>query len=357
MRAGRRCLLALMLWKRRILANIYYLRRPTLEFLPVLGGMTAIVFLGGLAFRHLYHQPLTYSEALYHTYCLIFMEHLLDFPKHLLLQVLFFALPPLGLAVILDGIVRFSYHILSRDERSPEWVSAMSKTMKRHVILFGLGKLGLRVLQQLIRLNELVIVVERDPNNPNIAYAHRQGVPVRVGNGREEGLLCDLNVEQAKSLIMATNDDLVNLEVAIDARKIRPEIRVVLRMFDQELAEKIRDSFDIHLALSAWELAAPVFATASSDRRIVNSFYVGEKLMVVAEMEIAPGSSLVGMSVMDMHETGVLVLEVARGEVDAYFPSPGHQLAAGDRVTVQCEPARLRKMTDGKPGKAARPPG
>ena len=86
--------------------------------------------------------------------------------------------------------------------------------MNNHVVMFGLGKLGLRVLQQLLRLGELVVVVERDPLSPNIAYARKNGVPVRIAVGREEGLLRELNIKRAKSLIMATNDDLVNLEVA-----------------------------------------------------------------------------------------------------------------------------------------------
>jgi PAS domain-containing protein len=36
---------------------------------------------------------------------------------------------------------------------------------------------------------------------------------VRVGHSREEGVFEDLNVAQAKSIILATNDDLANLEM------------------------------------------------------------------------------------------------------------------------------------------------
>ena len=148
----------------------------------------------------------------------------------------------------------------------------MSKTLDHHVVLCGLGKVGLRVLQQLIRLNEQVIVLEKDTQCPNLAFARRHGIPVRIGHSREEGIFDDLNLAAAKSIIVATNDDLANLELAIDARKLKPGIRVVMRLFDQELASKIRDSFDIHLAFSTSELAAPVFATSSSDRSIINSF-------------------------------------------------------------------------------------
>lgn len=331
--------------RRRILANLYYLRRPTLEFLPILGGMIGLLLVGSHCFARLYQDPMTYREALYHTYCLIFMEHLLDFPEHWLLQAFYFLLPPVGLAVILDGIVRFSYHILRRDESSSEWVSAMSKTMKNHVILFGLGKLGLRVLQELLKLGELVIVVESDEHCPNIAFARKNGVPVRVGTGREEGILEEVNLAEAKSLIMATSDDLANLEVAIDARKMKEDIRVVLRMFDQELAEKIRDAFDIHLAFSTWELSAPLFATASSDRTILNSFYVGGRLMVVSRFRVRPGSELAGATVGALRkDRGAMVLEFERDGQERLMPDVDEHLAVDDVVTVQCLMTALRPL-------------
>ena len=46
-----------------------------------------------------------FGRALYISYAMVFMEHLLPFPRHPLLQVFYVLLPPLGLVVILDGIV------------------------------------------------------------------------------------------------------------------------------------------------------------------------------------------------------------------------------------------------------------
>ena len=110
--------------------------------------------------------------------------------------------------------------------------------------------------------------MEKDPLCPNIAYAQKHNVPVVIGTGREEGILDDINVGHAKSIICGTDDDLVNLEIALDARKINPNIRVVMRMFDQELAAKVRDAFDIHLCFSTSAIAAPLFATSSADGTI-----------------------------------------------------------------------------------------
>ena len=331
---------------RRLRVNLYYLRQPLGNFLPLVGAVTLLVVLGGVCFHKLYHQrQLSLSEGIYLTYCLIFMEHLEPFPEHWVLRFFYVVLPPLGLVVILDGIVRFSYHILRKDVTSKEWVRAMAITMNNHVILCGLGKVGLRVLQQLLRLGEQVVVLEKDAQCPNLAFARRHGIPVLNGSGREEGILDELNVTRAKSIILATDDDLANLELALDARKAAPDVSVVLRMFDQELASKIHESFDIHQALSTSAMAAPLFATASSDRSIVSSFYVGDDLLVVANLTVRPGSKLIGRTLGELGpKHRAFFLTHCRNKKSDFYPPANTAIQEGDEITVQTEPETLKRM-------------
>jgi voltage-gated potassium channel len=331
---------------RRFRAYFHYLRKPLLNFLPIFGILVALLFTGSICFHFLYTQrQLGYTEALYYTYCLIWLEHLIEFPRHWLLQIFYFVLPPMGFVVFLDAIVRFSYHILRRDEAGKEWVRAMCKTMSNHVILCGLGKLGLRTLQQLVLLGESVAVLEKDPQCPNFAYARKHCVPVRIGHSREEGVFDDLNITKAKSIILATNDDLANLEMAIDARKLNPRIRVIIRMFDQELAERLRNSFDMPLTFSTSDLAAPLFATSSSDPSIVNSFYIGDRLLVVANLVINPGSDLAGRTIRELGKgRQTFVLSHTRGEQVVTFPSADTTFQPGDKITIQATPDALKAV-------------
>ena len=331
---------------RRCQAYVYYLRKPILSILPILGLLGVVLIVGAVCFHFLYTQKrLSYGEAFHITYCLMWVEHLIEFPKHWLLQIFYFVLPPLGFFVILDAVVRFSYHILRRDETGEEWIRAMCKTLDNHVVLCGLGKLGLRTLQQLIRLGESVAVLEKDPQCPNFAYARKHNVPVRIGHSREEGVFDDLNVAKAKSIILATNDDLANLEMAIDARRLNPKIRVIIRMFDQELAERLRESFDMPLTFSTSELAAPLFATSSSDPSIVNSFYVGGRLLVVANLVVNAGARLAGRAIRDLgHGLHAFVLSHSHGEDTTLFPTADTLLQAEDRITIQAEPEDLKRV-------------
>ena len=100
------------------------------------------------------------------------------------------------------------------------------------------------------------------------------------------GALGRCNVERASAVVCATDDDLVNLNVALDARRVKPSIRVVIRVFDEDLARKVREGFGAE-ALSASGLAAPALAIAALDPRVRHSFQAGEHLFVVSEFTAA----------------------------------------------------------------------
>ncbi|MCC6573211.1 MAG: TrkA family potassium uptake protein [Planctomycetes bacterium] len=332
--------------RRKVQATLRYMRKPMIQFAPLAGLTALLVLAGGVAFQHLQPEDhLNFGSALYRTYTLIFMEPVTPFPDHWLLRIFCTVLPPLGLVVILDGIVRFSYHFLRRDDTSREWNRAMTETLDNHVILFGLGKVGMRVLQQLLKLGEHVVVVEKSPQCPNLAFARKHEVPCFIGSGREDGLLDDVCVKDAKSLICATDDDLANLELSLDARKINPRIRVVLRMFDQELASKVRESFDIQVAFSTAELSAPTFATASADPSIVNAFYVDDLLLVVANVEIARDSKLLGKTIRQLsRENPLVVVSMRRGGRSLLYPHDDAVFEIGDQIVLQTQPATLRQL-------------
>jgi voltage-gated potassium channel len=339
--------------RKRLLANLYYLKKPFRQFLPLFLILCAVLAIGTLSFRYLStpliagegREHLTCAEAFYATYALIFMEHVHEFPAHWFLRLLYFIVPLVGLLVILDGIVKFSYRIAQRDDDDEEWMAAMAQTLSNHVALVGLGKVGFRVLQELLKLGEEVVVLEKNAECVNLPYARNHGVPVFVGTGREEGILESLNIASAKSIILATTDDLANLEIAMDARKVNPKIRVVLRMYDQELAEKVRASLDIHLAFSTSAMAAPTLATSSSDRSIVSSFYVADELIVVAKLSINPESELIGKTIGDYgKQHNIFFLSRTRGGEITLYPPSATDLQAGDSIMIQTSPARLRQL-------------
>src|SRR5690606_19286505 len=93
------------------------------------------------------------------------------------------------------------------------------------------------------------------------------------------------------------------------------------------------------------ELAAPLFATSSSDQSIINSFYVNGRLLIVAGLVINPESKLVGMPVRELGQGHhVFVLTHVRGGESNFFPPGDLVFQAGDRITVQTQPQVLKEL-------------
>ena len=88
-----------------------------------------------------------------------------------------------------------------------------------------------------------VVVLDKNDDARFMPVARELGVPVLVRNMKEDQALIDAGIEHARAIIIATTDDMANLEVAIDSRRLNPSIRVVMRLFDQQIASKIATAF------------------------------------------------------------------------------------------------------------------
>lgn len=309
--------------------------------------LTLLLLVGGVLFYVLEpEKEHTFPQAIYYTFSLIFGEPPEEFPKSVVLQALFFIVPMLGLTVLLEAIVEIG--VMLRDRRSYErsWCTVMSESMKDHIILVGLGRMGYGIYLMLRRLNEKVVVIERDSQNQFLEDVRRDGMPLLIGDARREALLRDANACDAKSIVLATTDDLANLEVGLDAKKINPKIRVVLRMFDPNMANKIRDGFNIQMAMSQAFLAAPAFATAAIDEAIINSVVVDDKLVITLRWHVRERGVLYDRTVGEIMKTlsvGILERSTPDGKA-TLFPPPETRIGANEELLVQGEYDKLKQL-------------
>jgi hypothetical protein len=69
-----------------------------------------------------------------------------------------------------------------------------------------------------------------------------------------------LGLANAAGLLSLINDGLKNLEIGLHARSLRPDLRLILRIFDREIAEQLKDRLDIHFVMSTPAIASEEFA-------------------------------------------------------------------------------------------------
>lgn len=278
-------------------------------------------------------EDISFVEALYAALNLMFFNTVYPLGDDALSRAVFFAVPVLGLVVLGQFLVRLGTALLNREQ----WERAVASTYTDHVIVCGLGRVGFRVVRWLLDLGERVVVVENDAANLFVEQVRSWGVPVVAADARRAEILRQAGVERASVVAALTSDDVLNLSIATEARALRPDLRVVLRTFEDRLAENLRSGFDIHAAYSASSLAAPAFAAAAARVPVDHAFAVGEDrrvLITVTKFTLVPESVLVGRTIGQVEdEFGVDVI-AHRGAAFELHPPLDRVLAAGEGFVV-----------------------
>ncbi len=310
------------------------------EFRVSLLLFVAVLLVGAIILDGLYVSPktgegLSFYEALYVVFTLIFFETTIDFPDAWYLQLFFFVVPLVGLGVIAEGVVRFGVTLFGRRTGRREWQVALASTCKNHIVVCGLGRDGSRVVDQLLKFDEEVVGIERNPEGQFVESIREMGVAVIIGDAQRRETLVEAGVERACAIVICTEDDLANLAIALEAREFNPDIRVVMRMFDGELAEKVGKGFGIQAAFSTSALAAPAFAAAATQTQITHSFYIDDELLNVSEIKVQPASMLVGKRLAELEAELDFSVILYRGRegIDLH-PDPQIHLHGNDRIVV-----------------------
>ncbi|MDW8067518.1 MAG: NAD-binding protein [Anaerolineae bacterium] len=307
------------------------------EFRTSLLLFVVLLFLGTVILRFTYdpEQPLGWGDALDTTLKLMFFETTRNYPQAGLAQLVFLLWPLLGLALVVNGVVQFWTAFFHRRERREAWEVAVASTYRNHIVVCGLGKVGYRVIHHLLNMQQEVVGVDKDAGARFLPMIRREKVPVIIGNARQQDVLEKAGVRSASAIVVATEDDLTNLDIALVARRLNPNIQVVLRMFDLELAERVREGFGFQATFSTSALAAPALAAAATRAAVEHSFYLNGVLLNISRLTVNPGSALVGRRVGEVEqELDLSILLIADSSGADFHPSAERVLKAEDHLVV-----------------------
>lgn len=203
-----------------------------------------------------------------------------------------------------------------------------------HVVVVGLGTIGVAVVEGLRARGVDVIVVERDEHNRYLAQLRAQRVPVVPADATLPETFAALRLDRARAVAVLTSDDLANLETGLAVRDLLgerwSEVPVVLRLFGRRLAQTVETSFDFRHVRSPAALAAPWFVGAALGLEVIDTFYVGDRPLLVARLDVAPGGGLDGLALVDLPARIRVVSLVRPDGGSEHPPRRDTRLAAGD---------------------------
>jgi Trk K+ transport system NAD-binding subunit len=212
------------------------------------------------------------------------------------------------------------------------------KQLAGHVIVVGLGSVGVRVVERLTAAGIDVVVVERNENSRYAAQVRASDVPIIFADATLPQTLHRVQLADARAVAVLTSDDLVNLETGLAIRDQFGEhggdVPVVLRLFDRTLAATVERNFGLGEARSTAALAAPWFVGAALGLDVIATFYVGSQLMLVGRLTVAPGGGLDGLAMQDL-SARTRVVAISRVEAEGRLEHPPRRdtrFAAGDQA-------------------------
>ncbi len=129
-----------------------------------------------------------------------------------------------------------------------------------HVVVVGLGQVGMRLCLLLRACNIPLVAVESDEDGESVGIAKELGLAVVIGRGADPSLMRRLSLQRARAVAAVTSDDLVNISVAMTARGIHADIRTVLRVGDGNIANETRSLLALGLVRDVNRLAATLLA-------------------------------------------------------------------------------------------------
>jgi Trk K+ transport system NAD-binding subunit len=284
------------------------------------------------------------SEAMYVVLTLTFLQPINPFPQAWYLQVFYFVMPVAGIGILAQGLAEFGELFFNRRARGKEWQMAVASTMSNHIILVGLGHLGFRVARRLYEIHRDVVVVEAAPKPNLIKMVHQMDVPAIQDDATREDVLLAAGIQKARTIMLCTQNDSLNLEIALKARKLNPSVEVVVRIFDDDFAESLQKQFGFH-ALSATGMAAPIFAAAAVNVDITPPISIEGQAHILARLQVNGKSQLIGKSVNQIEEQFHTSLVSLRTNGDTLLHPQGDLvIQTGDTLAFFGTPEQINQI-------------
>lgn len=265
----------------------------------VLGGgwlYGELLVLGG------YPRP-PYMELPYYVLRMMVFEPPTNDPPQQFYLILFWYLAPLiAIFIIGRGAADFIRLFFNRAERRSAWEEAVASTYRDHIIILGIGHVGMRVARTLVGMGFDVVAVDQKLKPDVEEELAQMGIPMILMDGRNPAALEKAGLRQAQAFITCTASDQTNLEVIMRVRDMNPDVRIVARMWDDQFAKQLKQFMGVTAVLSASDLAAPVFAGSAVGVELTQTMHIHGVDYSMIRVKVEPGAFLDGGTVGQLQE-------------------------------------------------------
>ncbi len=112
--------------------------------------------------------------------------------------------------------------------------------MENHIIICGFGRVGRKVAAVLKEHNIQFVIIDSNPETKDLA--EELGYKLLTGDATSEKMLLSADIDKAKGLVAAMDNDAKNLFVVITSRKLNKSLFICTRTRDDMVIDKFREA-------------------------------------------------------------------------------------------------------------------
>lgn len=263
-------------------------------------------------------------------------------PSEIHLIAFWYVLPLIFIYIVAEGASEFIRVFFSSDERQMGWMEAIASTYRNHIIVFGAGHVGLRVIVHLVQMGCDVVAVDNDPDEGVIETLAEIHVPIIIGDGLVGSILERAGLKHASAFIACTGNDHLNLEAIMKARDANENIRIVSRIWDDKFASQIKRFMNVQTIISSSDLSAPAFAGAALGVEITQTLTVRDVDYSMIRIEVTSGSFLENRDIGELQTTEKMdIVLYESGNISTIQPEHEVIVKAGDTLVLFAEHSQI----------------
>jgi Trk K+ transport system NAD-binding subunit len=297
------------------------------------------VFFGGWLYGELLvvsgGERLPYVDLPFVMMALMVFETPTSIPREWYLVIFWYVMPALALYIVGRGAVDFVRLFFNRNERRDAWEEALASTYRNHVIVLGVGHVGIRVIRILCQMGFEVVGIDLDLDADVSRELDDLGAVCIIGDGRLADTLEKAGLKHAQTFIACTSNDHVNLEAVMRVRDMNPHIRIVARMWDNQFANQMKRFMGVEAVISSSDQAAPAFAGVAVGIEITQTLTINGVDYSMINLTVEPDSFVEGMSVASLQSDNDMdVVLHGRGDDVRVHPEGEISVQAGDALVI-----------------------
>ncbi len=245
-------------------------------------------------------------------------------------------------------VVERKFSRILRERKMEKRIAAL----KGHFIICGGGHTAVNVLRELTTSNRACVSIEMKLERIEWIAAQFQDHHIIQGDATEEEVLLRAGIERASGILAVLAEDSHNLLITVQARYINPDIKIVARCSENNLADKFYRAGANYVVnpsfIGGMRMVSEVIrpnVVSFLDRMLRGT----DRSIRVEEATVREGSPWVGKSLRDVdiqRVTGLIPISLRHPKDSdfTYNPSPDEVLVPGSVIVVIGNPEQISAL-------------